>query len=102
MPVCGLKAPMRAPGRAVLPPFLAGAAFSAADAFFAPVVFRIQTYGLELDAVSRGYIARMLECESLRSWYEQALREPWRDAPHEAEIAQFGAVLQDYRVPVES
>ncbi len=32
----------------------------------------------------------------------QARREPWRDAPHEAEIAQFGAVLQDYRAPVES
>jgi glutathione S-transferase len=83
-------------------PFLAGAAFSAVDAFFAPVVFRIQSYGLELDEISQGYIARLLERESLRSWYEEAVREPWRDAPHDAEIAQFGAVLQDFRAPIES
>ena len=30
-------------------PFLAGATFTAVDAFFAPVAFRLQTYGLRLD-----------------------------------------------------
>ena len=31
-------------------PYLAGAEFTAVDAFFAPVVFRVQTYGLALGA----------------------------------------------------
>ena len=81
-------------------PFLAGSAFSAVDAFFAPVALRIQTYGLELDPLSQAYVARILERASLRSWYQDALREPWRDSPHEAEIAQFGTILQDLRAPV--
>jgi glutathione S-transferase len=78
-------------------PFLAGPACSAVDAFFAPVAFRVQTYGLTLDAESQAYVTRLLERESLRSWYEAGVREPWRDAPHEAEIAQSGQVMQDLR-----
>ena len=81
-------------------PFLAGAAFTAADAFFAPVAFRVQSYDLELDAVSQAYVARLLGCESLREWYTAALREPWRDLPHDAEIAQSGQVLRDLRAPL--
>jgi glutathione S-transferase len=80
-------------------PFLAGPAFSAVDAFFAPVVFRIQTYDLRLDATAQAYAARMLELASLRAWYEAALREPWRDLSHEEEIAQYGRVTQDLRAP---
>ena len=78
-------------------PYLAGAACSAVDAFFAPVVFRIQTYGLKLDAACQAYATRMLGRESLRSWYDAGLRETWRDAPHEADIGQFGKVIQDLR-----
>jgi glutathione S-transferase len=78
-------------------PFLAGAAFSAVDAFFAPVAFRIQTYGLKLDAASEAYVTRMLARESLRSWYDAALRETWREASHEAQVAQYGTVTQDLR-----
>ena len=78
-------------------PFLAGAAFSAVDAFFAPVVLRVQTYGLAVDAASQAYVTRMLERASLRSWYDAGLRETWRDAPHEVEIGQFGTVTQDLR-----
>jgi glutathione S-transferase len=78
-------------------PFLAGAAFSAADAFFAPVVFRIQTYQLEVEPVSQAYVERLLNLESMRSWYAEGLREPWRDEPHEREVAQNGQVIKDYR-----
>jgi glutathione S-transferase len=78
-------------------PFLAGSAFSAVDAFFAPVVFRIQTYQLEVEPVSQAYVARMLNVNSMRSWYADALREPWRDVPHEQDIAQNGQVIQDLR-----
>jgi glutathione S-transferase len=78
-------------------PFLAGAAFTAVDAFFAPVVFRLQTYGLTLDSAPMAYAARMLELASLRAWYEQGLREPWRDGAHDEEIARHGQVMQDLR-----
>ena len=36
-------------------PFLAGKAFTAVDAFFCPVAFRIQTYGLNLHSASLQY-----------------------------------------------
>jgi glutathione S-transferase len=79
-------------------PFLAGAAFSAVDAFFAPVAFRVQTYSLKLSPTANAYSARLLELPSLQSWYQQALAEPWRDEDHEAEVREHGAVLQDLRV----
>jgi glutathione S-transferase len=82
-------------------PFLAGAAFSAVDAFFAPVAFRLQTYNLELDPLSQDYVARLLARDGMRRWYAEALREPWRDGPHDAEIAHFGNVMQDLRAPPE-
>ena len=40
-------------------PFLAGRAFSAVDAFFAPVAFRIQSYNLILDTTSAAYARRL-------------------------------------------
>ena len=83
-------------------PFLAGSAFTAVDAFFAPVVFRIQTYGLEIDPASQAYAALILDREAMCDWYSAALKEPWRDLPHEAETAQFGKVIQDLRVPGDS
>ena len=78
-------------------PFLAGGSFTAADAFYAPVAFRIQTYALKLDAVSAAYAERLLQLQSMREWYESALCEPWRDAPHDAQVLSFGSVLQDLR-----
>jgi glutathione S-transferase len=80
-------------------PFLAGARFTAVDAFFAPVVFRLQTYGLKLDEVSQAYQARMLARDALRDWYQAGVSEPWRDVPHEEEIAQFATVIEDLRAP---
>ncbi len=79
-------------------PFLAGAAFTAADAFFAPVAFRIQTYGLVLDSAAAQYSVRLLALDSMRAWYADALRETFRDEPHESEIFQMGSVLQDLRL----
>ena len=80
-------------------PFLAGSAFSAVDAFFAPIAFRIQTYALELDAASLAYAKRLLDLPGMRSWYEAGLRESFREPEHDAEIAQCGQVTQDLRVP---
>jgi glutathione S-transferase len=78
-------------------PFLAGAAFTAVDAFFAPVAFRVQTYGLGLDAAADAYAKRLLELESMKAWYAAGLEETVRDLPHEREILQMGTVLQDLR-----
>jgi len=80
-------------------PFLAGERFSAVDAFFAPVAFRVQSYGLALDTQSQAYVQRLLELDSMRSWYDAALRETWRDLPHEDWVAQGGQVIQDLRTP---
>jgi glutathione S-transferase len=79
-------------------PFLAGAAFTAADAFYAPVAFRVQTYGLTLgSAPSREYVARLLALPAMRSWYAAGLAETFRDEPHDLEIAEVGTMLEDLR-----
>jgi glutathione S-transferase len=78
-------------------PFLTGKAFSAADAFFAPVAFRIQTYGLTLDGDSNAYAARLLGLAAMRDWYAAALKETLRDVPHEAEVLQMGSIIEDLR-----
>ena len=78
-------------------PFLAGSAFGAVDAFYAPVAFRVQTYGLPLAAPAAAYAARLLALPAMRDWYAAALAEPWRDEAHEAEVAAAGTILQDFR-----
>lgn len=78
-------------------PFLAGDAFTAADAFFAPVAFRVRTYGLALPAPAAAYAKRMLERPAMRDWYAEAIAEPWRDAPHDAEIRAAGTIVADLR-----
>jgi glutathione S-transferase len=79
-------------------PFLAGDAFTAVDAFYAPVVFRIQTHGLPIGGAASGYVDRMLALPAMRDWYAAALAEPWRDHAHEAETRQYGEVVEDFRV----
>jgi glutathione S-transferase len=78
-------------------PFLAGAHFGAVDAFFAPVAFRIQTYGLELDGAASAYARTLLQLPAMQAWYEAALAEPWRDAAHDTHVLAQGTLLQDLR-----
>ena len=78
-------------------PFLAGEKFTAADAFFAPVAFRVQTYSLPLQEVAQGYVSRLLDLSSMRRWYAEALNENFRDLPHEQETRERGTVIADYR-----
>ena len=78
-------------------PFLAGAAFSAADAFFAPVAFRAQTYGPALSDKAQDYVQRLLALPPMLAWYASALTERWRDEPHEAEVRAVGDVTSDLR-----
>ncbi len=78
-------------------PFLAGAAFTAVDAFYAPVAFRVQTYGLPLDTTAAAYADRLLGIGSMREWYADGLKETLRDPPHDEEIARMGRVVEDLR-----
>jgi glutathione S-transferase len=78
-------------------PFLAGKVFTAVDAYFAPVAFRIQTYGLTLDPAAVAYADRLLGTRALKEWYADALKETVRDQPHEEEVALVGRVLEDAR-----
>jgi len=78
-------------------PFLTGTRFCAADAFFAPVAFRIQTYDPPLDADARRYVSQLLALPSLQQWYAAALAETWRDAEHEDEVRGVGVWTQDLR-----
>jgi glutathione S-transferase len=56
--------------------FLFGA-FTAADAMYAPVVTRFETYSIPVDPVSRAYMDAVLSTPAFRAWREAALREPW-------------------------
>jgi glutathione S-transferase len=78
-------------------PFLAANTFTAVDAFFAPVAFRLQTYGIALDAACDGYAERLRALPAMREWYEAALREPWRDLPHERDVQAVAASITDLR-----
>ncbi len=69
-------------------PFLAGPRFCAADAFYAPVAFRIQTYEPPISAAARRYAAQLLALPPMQDWYRAALTETARDEPHEAERAR--------------
>jgi glutathione S-transferase len=83
-------------------PFLAGRDFGGVDAFFCPVAFRVQSYGLELPEPAAAYARRLLAAPSMKRWYEAALAEPHRDHDHEVEIAQGGRIVQDLRVAVRA
>lgn len=56
-------------------PFLFGA-FTIADAMFAPVTTRFTTYGVELDAVCRGYVAAIAALPAFVAWKRDAKQEP--------------------------
>lgn len=57
-------------------PFLFGA-FSAADAMYAPVVNRFETYRLTQDDTVLAYIARVKAHPAWQKWQAAALAEPW-------------------------
>lgn len=51
--------------------------FTAADAMFAPVASRLQTYGVELDGVEAEYAEAVLGLPAVGEWVEAARKEPW-------------------------
>jgi glutathione S-transferase len=77
-------------------PWLAGPDFTALDAFFAPVAFRVRTYGLDFGK-GAAWVERVLNHPAMRQWEAEALRETWREASHEEELAAAGRITADYR-----
>lgn len=57
-------------------PFLFGG-FTIADAMFAPVVTRFETYGVAVDAVSRAYMDAVQALPAMQEWTAAAKAEPW-------------------------
>ena len=78
-------------------PFLAGDSFSAVDAFFTPVAFRIQTFNLPLSKTASAYVQRLLDLDAMRDWYDDALAEPWREPGHENTTLDAGVLIKDFR-----
>ncbi|RYC48069.1 glutathione S-transferase family protein [Pectobacterium zantedeschiae] len=78
-------------------PFLAGKQFSAVDAFFAPVVFRIKTYQLPVSPEAETYCDHLLAQPAMQRWLQDALAEIWREDAHEEEVKKAGEVIADLR-----
>jgi glutathione S-transferase len=57
-------------------PFLYGA-FGAADAMYAPVVWRFHTYAVEVSAAARAYMDAVITLPASVEWRDGARREPW-------------------------
>jgi glutathione S-transferase len=51
--------------------------YSVADAMYAPVVLRFNTYGARVSETARWYMAAALEDATLQSWLTASKAEPW-------------------------
>jgi glutathione S-transferase len=80
-------------------PWLAGDGFTAIDAFFAPVAWRIRTYGLDVGK-GQAWADHVIAHPAMQQWEAEALAEVWREPGHEAELAACGTLLADYRSKV--
>jgi glutathione S-transferase len=57
--------------------------YSVADAMYAPVVLRFNTYGARISQTARWYMASVLEDAALQEWLQGAKQEPWTIAADE-------------------
>ncbi len=57
-------------------PFLFGS-FGAADAMFAPVATRFETYHIEVSETSLAYMAALSDLPAMAAWRTEALKESW-------------------------
>jgi glutathione S-transferase len=57
-------------------PFLFGK-FGAADAMYAPVVTRLNTYGIEVSRETRGYMEVVMALPAFAEWRAASIAEPW-------------------------
>ena len=64
-------------------PWLFGAEYTIADAMYAPVVLRFNTYGAQISDTARWYLATVLEDPVLQECLQAARAEPWTVAADE-------------------
>jgi glutathione S-transferase len=57
-------------------PFLFGP-FSAADAMFAPIVWRLHTYAVEVSPTALSYMRAVMTLPAWQEWRDAARRETW-------------------------
>jgi glutathione S-transferase len=57
--------------------------YSVADAMYAPVVLRFNTYAARISQTARWYMASVLEDGALQEWLQAAKLEPWTIAADE-------------------
>ena len=57
--------------------------YTVADAMYAPVVLRFNTYGARISQTARWYMASVLEDGALQQWLQAAKHEPWTIAADE-------------------
>lgn len=78
-------------------PFLSGRHFTAVDAFFVPVAFRIRSYSLKLSEPAIKYANMLLSLGSVKVWEQAALLESWREPGHEEDTKKYGIIIADNR-----
>jgi glutathione S-transferase len=59
--------------------------FSIADAMYAPIVTRFDTYAVPVDKDTRAYMDAVMNTRAFREWKEAALKETWRIAEDEVD-----------------
>jgi glutathione S-transferase len=59
--------------------------FGAADAMYAPVVSRFQTYAIEVGPVASAYMQAVAGLPAWQEWRQAALKEPWVLAQNEVD-----------------
>ena len=77
-------------------PWLAGPDFTAVDAFFAPVAFRVRTFSLDV-ARGQSWVDHVLHHPAMQQWETEALAETWRETSHEDEVGVAGRITADFR-----
>lgn len=78
-------------------PWLAGKKFTAVDAFYAPVAFRVRSFNLAISAQAKQWVDHILACEPMLQWEREALAETHREIHHEEEITAAATVIEDFR-----
>ena len=63
-------------------------AFGAADAMFAPVVWRFHTYAVEISATAQAYMRAVMALPAWHEWRDAARRETWVLAEDEVDWPQ--------------
>tara|TARA_R110000772_G_scaffold169116_8_gene280861 strand:- start:216 stop:902 length:687 start_codon:yes stop_codon:yes gene_type:complete len=81
-------------------PWLAGDSFTAVDAFYAPVAYRVRTFNLDIGYKGRAWVDHIIAHPVMQAWEAEALAEKHREIDHEEEMAASAAIIDDFRVPV--